>query len=133
MYTAEELRQDIIANLNGNSDFSPLVMSILQNSKFQFNDTNYFTRVIWNTYERNLIIFCAPEDRSELEKYKDALYSLCSKVHGTQDDYLIMSLEIIAKRDILPASNATAITDNTIIISTNIIIDYNGSVVKTKI
>lgn len=123
MYTAEELRQDIIANLNGNSDFSPLVMSILQNSKFQFNDTNYFTRVIWNTYERNLIIFCAPEDRSELEKYKDALYSLCSKVHGTQDDYLIMSLEIIAKRDILPASNATAITDNTIIISTNIIID----------
>ena len=95
MYTAEEFRQDVIANIKGNSGFSPLVESILQNSKFQFNDTSYFTRVIWNTYERNLVIFCAPEDRIELEKYKDPLYSLCSKIHGNQDDYLIMSfLEI---------------------------------------
>ena len=69
MYTAEEFRQDVIANIKGNSEFSPLVESILQNSKFQFNDTSYFTRVIWNTYERNLVIFCAPEDRIELEKY----------------------------------------------------------------
>lgn len=123
MYTAEEFRKDIIANLNGNSNFSPLVVAILQSAKFQFNDTSYFTRVIWNTYERNLVIFCAPEDRSELEKYKDALYSLCSKVHGQQDDYLIMSLEIIAKSDISPVSNVTSITDEKIIISTSITID----------
>lgn len=123
MYTAEEFRKDIIANLSGNSNFSPLVSTILQNAKFQFNDTNYFTRVIWNTYERNLVIFCAPEDRSELEKYKDALYSLCSKVHGQQDNYLIMSLEIIAKNDISPVSNITPITDEKIIISNNITID----------
>lgn len=36
MYTAEEFRQDVIANIKGNSEFSPLVESILQNSKFQF-------------------------------------------------------------------------------------------------
>lgn len=123
MYTAEEFRQDIIANIRGNSDFSPLVASILQNSKFQFNDTNYFTRVIWNTYERNLVIFCAPDDRIELENHKEALYSLCTKVHGNQDDYLIMSLEIIAKNDILPVSNITSITDSKITISTCIVID----------
>lgn len=123
MYTAEEFRQDIIANIRGNSDFSPLVASILQNSKFQFNDTNYFTRVIWNTYERNLVIFCAPDDRIELENHKEALYSLCTKVHGNQDDYLIMSLEIIAKNDILPISNITSITDSKITISTCIVID----------
>lgn len=123
MYTAEEFRQDIIANVKGNSDFSPLVESILQNSIFQFNDTSYFTRVIWNTYERNLIIFCAPEDRAELESYREALYSLCTKIHGNHDDYLIMSLEIIAKNDIAPASNATAITEDKIIISSNIVID----------
>ena len=75
MYTAEEFRQDVIANIKGNSEFSPLVESILQNSKFQFNDTSYFTRVIWNTYERNLVIFCAPEDRIELENTK-ILYTL---------------------------------------------------------
>ena len=123
MYTAEEFRQDIIANVKGNSNFSPLVASILQNSKFQFNDTSYFTRVIWNTYERNLVIFCAPDDRIELENHKEALYSLCTKVHGNQDDYLIMSLEIVAKNDILPVSNNTSITDNKITISTCIVID----------
>lgn len=127
MYTAEEFRQDIIVNIKGNSDFSPLVASILQNSRFQFNDTSYFTRVIWNTYERNLIIFCAPEDRAELENHKDSLYSLCSKVHGTQDDYLIMSLEIIAKNDISPVTNTTAITEDKIIISTNIVIDRSAT------
>lgn len=127
MYTAEEFRQDIIANIKGNSDFSPLVASILQNSKFQFNDTSYFTRVIWNTYERNLVIFCAPEDRIELEKYKEPLYSLCTKVHGNQDDYLIMSLEIIAKNDISPISSANSITNDKITITTSIVIDRSPS------
>ena len=127
MYTAEEFRQDVIANIKGNSEFSPLVESILQNSKFQFNDTSYFTRVIWNTYERNLVIFCAPEDRIELEKYKDPLYSLCSKIHGNQDDYLIMSLEIIAKNDISPVTNATSMTDDKITITTSIEIDRSST------
>ena len=127
MYTAEEFRQDVIANIKGNSEFSPLVESILQNSKFQFNDTSYFTRVIWNTYERNLVIFCAPEDRIELEKYKDPLYSLCSKIHGNQDDYLIMSLEIIAKNHISPVTNATSMTDDKITITTSIEIDRSST------
>lgn len=123
MYTADNLRQDLIANITGNSAFPPIVSSILQNSKFQFNDTSYFTRVIWNTYERNLVIFCATNDRIELEKYKDSLYSLCNKIHGTQDDYLIMSLEIIAKTELLPVTNTTALTDDKITISTSIVID----------
>lgn len=127
MYTAEEFRQDVIVNIKGNSDFPPLIVSILQNSKFQFNDTSYFTRVIWNTYERNLVIFCAPEDRFELEKYKDPLYSLCTKIHGNQDDYLIMSLEIIAKSDISAITNSTSITDNKITIITIIEIDRSSA------
>lgn len=127
MYTAEELQQDLIVNIRENNTFSPIVATILQNSKFQFNDTNYFTRVIWNTYKRNLIIFCVPEDRIELENCKDALYSLCSKVHGNQDGYLIMSLEIIAKADISPVSKTTAITEDKIIISTNIVVDRSTS------
>lgn len=127
MYTAEEFRQDVIANIKGNSDFTPLIVSILQNSKFQFNDTRYFTRVIWNTYERNLVIFCAPEDRTELEKYKDPLYSLCTKIHGNQDDYLIMSLEIIAKSDISAITNSTSITDDKITIITSIEIDRSSA------
>lgn len=127
MYTAEEFRQDVIANIKGNSDFTPLIVSILQNSKFQFNDTSYFTRVIWNTYERNLVIFCAPEDRIELEKYKGPLYSLCTKIHGNQDDYLIMSLEIIAKSDIFAITNSTSITDDKITIITSIEIDRSSA------
>ena len=127
MYTAEEFRQDVIANIKGNSDFTPLIVSILQNSKFQFNDTSYFTRVIWNTYERNLVIFCAPEDRIELEKYNDSLYSLCTKIHGNQDDYLIMSLEIIAKSDISAITNSTSITDDKITIITSIEIDRSSA------
>lgn len=45
MYTAEDLRLDVIANLKGDTIFSPLVSSIIQNSEFQFNDTNYFTSI----------------------------------------------------------------------------------------
>ena len=33
MYTAEEFRQDLIANIKENNTFSPLVTTILQNSK----------------------------------------------------------------------------------------------------
>ena len=123
MYTAENLRQDLLANMTGNSKFPPIVSSILQHSEFQFNDTNYFTRVIWNTYKRNLVIFCAANDRIELEKYKDSLYSLCNKIHGTQDDYLVMSLEIVAKAGLLSATNTTVLTDDQIEITTSIIID----------
>lgn len=127
MYTAEEFRQDVIANLKGNDDFPSIVMEILEHSKFQFNDTRQFTKIIWDTYERNLVIFCAPKDRIELEKYKEALFSLCTKVHDRQDDYLIMSLEIIAKNDILAVSENNAITDQKIIISTKIVIDRSST------
>lgn len=130
MYTAEELRQDILANLKGNADFPAQIPLILESAVFQFNDTNYFTRVIWNTYEHNLIIFCATEDRSELEKYKEELFSLCTKVHGTQDCYLLMTLEIIAKSTISPATKNSSLTDETISISNTITInrstDYVG-------
>ena len=117
MYNADDLKQDILANVKGDNSFSPLCFQILQHTQFRFNDSSNFTRIEWNTYQRNLVIFCASEDKKELEKYKESLYSLCYKVHGTQDDYLITSLEIIAKNGISPVSSQSILTDEVIIIS----------------
>ncbi len=133
MYTANDLKQDVLANVKGNHIFSPLCFQILQNTEFRFNDTTSYTRIVWNTYQRNLVIFCAPEDKAELEKYKKELYSLCNNVHGTQDDYIITSLEFFAKSNIPSTSSKSTLSNELIIISnrneidrTNNFIDHGG-------
>ena len=127
MYSADDLKKDVLANVKGNHTFSPLCFPILQNTEFRFNDTTNYTRIIWNTYQRNLVIFCAPEDKIELEKYKKELYSLCNNVHGTQDDYIITSLEFFAKSNILPVTSKSSLTNETIIISNRIEIDRTNN------
>lgn len=127
MYNADDLKQDILANVKGDNTFSPLCFQILQHTQFRFNDSSNFTRIEWNTYQRNLVIFCASEDKKELEKYKESLYSLCYKVHGTQDDYIITSLEIIAKSGISPVSSQSILTDEVIIISNKVKIDRTNN------
>lgn len=129
MYSANDLKQDVLANVRGNQIFSPLCFQILQNSDFKFNDTSSYTRIIWNTYQRNLVIFCAPEDKTELEKYKKEIYSLCNNVHGTQDDYIITSLEFFAKSNISPVISKSSLTNETIIISNRIEIDRTNNFV----
>ncbi|EOT28779.1 hypothetical protein C805_00300 [Eubacterium sp. 14-2] len=127
MYSADDLKQDILANVKGDNTFSPLCFQILQHTQFRFNDSSSYTRIQWNTYQRNLVIFCASEDKKELEKYKQNLYSLCYSVHGTQDDYIITSLEIIAKSDITPVSSQSLLTDEEIIISNTVKIDRTNN------
>lgn len=124
MYTPENLKQDLLANLKGDPSFSPKVANILSYSEFKFNDSNSFTRIQWNTYQRDLVIFCAPSDRIELEKYKNSLFSLCDKIHGTQDDYILMSLEIMAKSSL---STSSILTDEVIVIRTDISIDRTNN------
>ena len=68
MYSADDLKQDILANVKGDNTFSPLCFQILQHTQFRFNDSSSYTRIQWNTYQRNLVIFCASEDKKELEK-----------------------------------------------------------------
>lgn len=127
MYSANDLKQDVLANVKGDHIFSPLCFQILQNTEFRFNDTTSYTRIVWNTYQRNLVIFCAPEDKAELEKYKKELYSLCNNVHGTQDDYIITSLEFFAKSNISPVTSKSSLTNETIIISNRIEIDRTNN------
>lgn len=127
MYSSNDLKQDVLANVKGDHTFSPLCFQILQNTEFRFNDTTSYTRIVWNTYQRNLIIFCAPEDKAELEKYKKELYSLCNNVHGTQDDYIITSLEFFAKSNISPVTSKSSLTNETIIISNRIEIDRTNN------
>ena len=127
MYSANDLKQDVLANVKGDHIFSPLCFQILQNTEFRFNDTTSYTRIVWNTYQRNLVIFCAPEDKTELEKYKKELFSLCNNVHGTQDDYIITSLEFFAKSNIPPVTSKSSLTNETIIISNRIEIDRTNN------
>lgn len=114
MYSADDLKQDLLLNIQ-NTDLN----NVLTTCEFQFNDTGEFTRVVWNTFKRNLVIFCSIENRAMLETYRKYLFNLCDKIHGQKDDFLIMSLEIIAKSDL----SATRLTENKIRISADIIID----------
>lgn len=127
MYNANDLKLDVLANIKTDSTFPPLCANILETAEFVFNDTHTFTRIVWNTYERYLVIFCASEDKSELEKYQDSLYSLCNKIHGTRDNYIIMSLEIIAKNGIVPVSTNSSINSETITINTQTIINRTNN------
>jgi hypothetical protein len=61
MYSAENFKQDVLVNIKSNGKFDREIYSILINCQFQFNDSGEFTRIVWNTYKRNLIIFCAAE------------------------------------------------------------------------
>lgn len=119
MYTAENLKQDLLVNVNNNLDFESDVYNALLDCQFQFNDSGEFTRIRWNTFKRDLVIFCAGENRDILEKSKNKLFKLCDKIHGEKDEFLLMSLEIIAKSIL----SKTRLTDTTIQIKDDIIID----------
>lgn len=119
MYTADNLKQDLLVNVKNNSDFDSRLYSILSECEFQFNDSGEFTKIVWNTFKRDLIIFCAGENKALLEKGKRGLFELCDKIHGQKDEFLLMSLEIIAKSEL----SKTKLTDTTICIKYNIIID----------
>ena len=43
MYSADDLKKDVLANVKGNHTFSPLCFPILQNTEFRFNDTTNYT------------------------------------------------------------------------------------------
>ncbi len=115
MYSANDLKQDVLINIKENT----YLYKALLNSEFQFNDTGEFTRIVWNTFKRNLVIFCPAESRNVLEEDKDTLFQLCDKIHGQKDDYLLMSLEIIVKSDL----STTRLTEHKIQINADIVID----------
>lgn len=115
MYSANDLKQTVIANVNSNTE----LYRALLNCEFQFNDTNEYTRVVWNTYKRTLVIFCPPEYRNTLEADKSTLFDFCDRIHGTSDDFLITSLEIMVKNEL----SSNQLTEHKIQISTNVIID----------
>lgn len=119
MYTANDLKQDLLVNIKDNPAFSSKLYNILLDCQFQFNDSGEFTRIVWNTFKRDLIIFCAGEDRVILDKEQKSLFQLCDKIHGNKDDFLLMSLEIIAKSDL----SKTKLTDTTIQIKSDVVID----------
>lgn len=129
MYSENELKNDLIANLQSEENIPKSVIEKIKNSIFQFNDTNFFTHIEWNTYERNLVIFCSPNDKKEIDTYKKEIFTLCSKIHGTQDSFIIMSLEVIAKSNIISTDNT--LTDEYISITSTITIDKANSYVKS--
>ena len=115
MYSASDLKQDVLLNIKENT----VLYNALSSCEFQFNDTSEFTRIIWNTFKRNLVIFCPAENRTILESHKGSLFQLCDDIHGQKDDFLLMSLEIMAKS----ALSNTMLTDYKIQINADIIID----------
>lgn len=119
MYTANDLKQDLLANIKDNLSFNSKLYNILSDCEFQFNDSREFTRIKWNTFKRDLVIFCAEEYRLVLDTEQKSLFRLCEKIHGDRDDFLLMSLEIIVKSDL----SKTKLTDTTIQIKKYIIID----------
>jgi len=119
VYSANDMKRDLLANVKNNPKFVRKMYDILSYCEFQFNDSAEFTRIEWNTYTRNLVVFCPAEDRNILEESKEMLYQLSKKIHGNKDDYLLMSLEVIAKSEL----SKTSLTDHNIKIRKEIIID----------
>lgn len=119
MYTANDLKKDLLVNIKDNPAFDPNLYNILLDCQFQFNDSGEFTRIVWNTFKRDLVIFCAGENRAILDKEQKGLFQLCDKIHGNKDDFLLMSLEIIAKSDL----SKTKLTDTIIQIKNEIVIE----------
>lgn len=119
MYTADDLKKDLLVNIKDNPAYDSKLYNILSDCQFQFNDSGEFTRIVWNTFKRDLIIFCAGENRAILDKVQKDLFQLCDKIHGKKDDFLLMSLEIIAKSDL----SKTKLTDTIIQIKNEIVID----------
>lgn len=127
MYTAEELKIDLLSNLKGDASFSEGIFQAIENSQFEFEDSAAFSRRQWNTYSRVLKIFCRTQDKTILESGKQSLYDLCDVIHGVKDEHMLMQLLVLVKQSL----DNVEITRNEIVITTKTIIDkandYSGS------
>lgn len=127
MYTAEELKTDLLSNLRVDARFSDGIFQAIENSQFEFEDSAAFSRREWNTYSRVLKIFCRTQDKTIIESSKKSLYDLCDVIHGVKDNCMLMQLVILVKQSL----DNMEITRNEIIITTKTIIDkandYSGS------
>lgn len=119
IYTSLQLKDDLIANIEGDSQWAAETVTALDAAEFLFNDSSDFSRRQWNTYTRTLNINCRPSDKLLLQKYKSNLYELCDALHGVKDNYVLMSIEILAKSSL----EDVVITRNEIRITQSVVID----------
>jgi serine/threonine protein kinase len=115
MYEAQDLKNDLLANLLGEyTQDHPLYVAILE-SEFKFEDTGTFSRIKWNTYQRYLKIYCKQSYKKELDDNVELISSLTKRIHGERDDYYLMSVEIFATSTNLSQNNKNYIViDKTI-------------------
>lgn len=125
-YTSTQLKDDLIVNIKGDSNWPTELVTALEVAEFSFTDSADFTRRTWNTYTRILNINCRPSDKLLLQKFKSSLYALCDTLHGVKDDFMLMSMDILAKsslEDVVITRNEIKITQSVIINKQK---DYQG-------
>lgn len=115
MYEAQDLKNDLLANMLGEyTQEHPLYVAILE-SEFKFEDTGTFSCIKWNTYQRYLKIYCKQSHKKELDDNVEFVSSLAKKIHGERDEYYLMSIDIITTSTNLSQNNKNFIViDETI-------------------
>lgn len=127
MYIASELKQDMIINMKSDNSISEELINSLRYSKFEYEDTGVFTRRVWNTYQRILKIYCRPKDKDILIKHSDEIYKYADNIHGVQDEYMIMNINVYAKASL----ESKPENKDAIVITKSIIIDKNKDYIKS--
>lgn len=127
MYDQRELKRDLVANLRSGGPGKSALVDALEISEFEFVDSPKYSHREWNTFSRELKIYCRSIDKEIIDLNHDILYNLCDRLHRIKDEYMLVGLQVLIKASL----DETANTDYEIIIVKKTTInktdDYLGS------